>query len=113
MLAEFANKTGDSVFDGLSTLRQGLSTQLEQSPFLNLLSDDRIGRTLALMEQPKGTRLTHELAREVCQGTASAGVLAGTIAASTRPGVEIGKVIGRMHLALDNREDLDLIEPTG
>ena len=78
VLANFANTTGDPVFDG--TLRQGLSAQLEQSPFLNLLSDQRIAQTLSLMAQPKDTKLTHELAREVCQRTASAAVLDGSIA---------------------------------
>jgi serine/threonine protein kinase/tetratricopeptide (TPR) repeat protein len=78
VLADFANTTGDPVFDG--TLRQGLSSQLEQSPFLNLLSDERIAQTLSLMAQPKDTRLTHELAREVCQRTASAAALDGSIA---------------------------------
>jgi eukaryotic-like serine/threonine-protein kinase len=78
VLADFANTTGDAVFDG--TLRQGLSSQLEQSPFLNLLSDERIAQTLSLMAQPKDTRLTHDLAREVCQRTASAAVLDGSIA---------------------------------
>ena len=78
VLADFANTTGDPVFDG--TLRQGLSAQLEQSPFLNLLSDQRIGETLSLMAEPKDTRLTHELAREVCQRTAGAAVLDASIA---------------------------------
>jgi DNA-binding winged helix-turn-helix (wHTH) protein/tetratricopeptide (TPR) repeat protein len=78
VLADFANSTGDPVFDG--ALRQGLSSQLEQSPFLNLLSDERIAQTLSLMAQPKDSRLTHELAREVCQRTASAAALDGTIA---------------------------------
>jgi serine/threonine protein kinase/Flp pilus assembly protein TadD len=78
VLAEFTNTTGDPVFDG--TLRQGLSSQLDQSPFLNLLSDDRIAQTLTLMSQPKDARLTHELAREVCQRTASAAVIEGSIA---------------------------------
>src|SRR5437867_916775 len=78
VLADFANATGDPVFDG--TLRHGLSAQLEQSPFLNLLSDQRIAQTLSLMAQPKDIRLTHELAGEVCQRTASAAVLDGSIA---------------------------------
>ena len=78
VLADFTNTTGDSVFD--DALRQGLSSQLEQSPFLNLLSDERIAQTLSLMAQPKDSRLTHERAREVCQRTASAAVLNGTIA---------------------------------
>ena len=78
VLADFANTTGDPVFDG--ALRQGLSSQLEQSPYLNLLSDERIAQTLSLMAQPKDSRLTHELAREVCQRTASTAVLDGTVA---------------------------------
>ena len=78
VLGDFANPTGDPVFDG--ALRQGLSSQLEQSPFLNLLSDERIAQTLSLMAQPKDSRLTHELAREVCQRTASTAALDGTIA---------------------------------
>jgi serine/threonine protein kinase/tetratricopeptide (TPR) repeat protein len=77
VLAEFANTTGDPVFDG--TLRQGLSAQLEQSPFLSLLSDQRVAQTLALMAQPKDVRLTRELAHEVCQRTASAASIEGSI----------------------------------
>ena len=49
MLADFANTTGDAVFD--DALRQGLSSQLEQSPFLNLVSDERVAQTLSLMAQ--------------------------------------------------------------
>jgi eukaryotic-like serine/threonine-protein kinase len=78
VLADITNSTGDPVFD--VALRQGLSSQLEQSPFLNLLSDERIAATLSLMAQPKDSRLTPELAREVCQRTASATVLEGAIA---------------------------------
>jgi serine/threonine protein kinase/Flp pilus assembly protein TadD len=77
VLAEFTNTTGDPLFDG--TLRQGLSAQLEQSPFLNLLSDERVAETLALMAQTKDARLTRELAREVCQRTASAATIEGSI----------------------------------
>jgi serine/threonine protein kinase/Flp pilus assembly protein TadD len=77
VLADFTNTTGDTVFDG--TLRQGLSAQLEQSPFLNLLSDERVAQTLALMAQPKDARFTRELAREVCQRTASAASIEGSI----------------------------------
>ena len=62
VLTEFTNTTGDPVFD--ATLRQGLSAQLEQSPFLTLLSDERVAQTLALMAQPKDARLTRELAHE-------------------------------------------------
>ena len=77
VLADFTNTTGDSVFDG--TLRQGLSAQLDQSPFLNLLSDQRIGQTLSLMAQPKDARLTDALAREVCQRSGSAATVEGSI----------------------------------
>jgi eukaryotic-like serine/threonine-protein kinase len=77
ILSDFTNTTGDPVFDG--TLRQGLSSQLEQSPFLNLLSDQKISQTLALMAQPKDARLTRELARQVCQRTGSAATIEGSI----------------------------------
>ena len=77
VLADFTNTTGDPVFD--STLRQGLAAQLEQSPFLTLISDQRIAQTLALMSQPKDARLTPELAREVGQRTDSAATIEGSI----------------------------------
>ncbi len=78
VLADFINTTGDPVFDG--TLRQGLAVQLEQSPFLSLVSEERIQRTLRLMGQPADARLTPDLAREICERTASAAVLDGSIA---------------------------------
>ncbi len=78
VLADFTNTTGDAVFDG--TLRQGLSVQLEQSPFLSLISEDRIQQTLQMMDQKRDTKLTPEIARELCQRTASAAVLDGSIA---------------------------------
>ncbi|MGH9406795.1 MAG: protein kinase domain-containing protein [Terriglobia bacterium] len=78
VLADFTNSTGDPVFDG--TLRQGLEAQLGQSPFLNLLSDDRIAQTLTLMVQPRNARLTQDLARQVCLRTASAATIEGSIA---------------------------------
>ena len=77
VLAAFNNTTGDPVFDG--TLRQGLSAQLEQSPFLSLISDERIAQTLTLMAKPKDTRLTPDVAREVCKRTASAATMEGSI----------------------------------
>ena len=78
VLADFNNETGDPVFDG--TLRQGLAVQLEQSPFLSLISEERIKHTLRLMNQPPDERLTPEVAREICERTASAAVLEGSIA---------------------------------
>jgi eukaryotic-like serine/threonine-protein kinase len=77
LLTDFVNSTDDAVFD--DTLREGLSAQLEQSPFLNLVSDRQIAQTLSLMAQPKGARLTRELATDVCRRTASRAVLNGTI----------------------------------
>jgi len=78
VLADFTNLTGDSVFDG--ALRQGLSVQLEQSPFLSIISDDQIQQTLQMMGQKPDAKLTPEIARELCQRTASAAVLDGSIA---------------------------------
>jgi eukaryotic-like serine/threonine-protein kinase len=77
VLTDFTNSTGDPVFD--STLRQGLAAQLEQSPFLNLVSDELVAQTLALMNQPKQTRLTPEIARDLCQRTDSAATIEGSI----------------------------------
>ncbi len=78
VIADFTNTTGDSVFDG--ALRQGLASQLAQSPFLNILSDQQIQKTLGYMSQPATARLTNDLARQVCQRTQSAAVLDGSIA---------------------------------
>jgi serine/threonine protein kinase/Tfp pilus assembly protein PilF len=78
VLADFDNKTGDSVFD--DTLKQGLSVQLEQSPFLDLLSDRKVNETLKLMGRSAGDRLTPEVTREVCQRTSSKAMLTGSIA---------------------------------
>ena len=78
VLTDFTNTTGDSVFDG--SLRQGLAVQLQQSPFLSLVSDAQIQHTLSMMEQPVGTRITAQVAREICQRTSSAAVLEGSIA---------------------------------
>jgi eukaryotic-like serine/threonine-protein kinase len=78
VLADFTNTTGDTVFDG--TLRQGLSVQLEQSPFLSIISDEQVQRSLQMMDQKPDAKLTPEIARELCQRTGSAAVLDGSIA---------------------------------
>jgi eukaryotic-like serine/threonine-protein kinase len=78
LLAGFANSTGDPVFDG--TLRQGLSVQLQQTPYLQLVSDQRVGQTLQLMEKPPGTKLTPAVAREVCQRANATTDIEGSIA---------------------------------
>jgi eukaryotic-like serine/threonine-protein kinase len=78
ILADFTNTTGDAVFD--DTLRQGLAVQLAQSPFLSLVSDERIHKTLRLMGRQPDARLTSELAQGICERTGSAAVLEGSIA---------------------------------
>ena len=78
VLADFTNTTGDAVFDG--ALRQGLAVQLEQSPFLNVVSEAQMQQTLKLMGQPGDAKLTSDVARELCQRTQSAAVLDGSIA---------------------------------
>jgi serine/threonine protein kinase/tetratricopeptide (TPR) repeat protein len=78
VLADFDNKTGDPVFDDI--LRQGLAVGLQQSPYLALTSDRTVQRTLALMGQPGDARLTPEIAQQVCERTASAAVVDGSIA---------------------------------
>ena len=77
VLADFTNTTGDTIFDG--TLRQGLSVQLEQSPFLSIISDQQIQQTLQMMGKKPDVRLTSDIAREICQRTGSAAVLGGSI----------------------------------
>ena len=79
VLADFNNKTADSVFD--DTLKQGLSVQLEQSPFFDLVSDAKINETLKLMGRPAGEPLTPEVTREVCERMGSKAMLSGSIAA--------------------------------
>jgi DNA-binding winged helix-turn-helix (wHTH) protein/tetratricopeptide (TPR) repeat protein len=78
VLADFANSTGDPVFDG--TLRRGMAVALDQSSFLSLVSEVRIRHTLSLMGMPANTRLTPELARQVCERLGSAAVLDGAVA---------------------------------
>jgi serine/threonine protein kinase/Tfp pilus assembly protein PilF len=77
VLADFANSTGDAVFD--DTLKQALSVQLSQSPFLNILSERKIGETLRLMGRPATDHVTADVAKELCLRTASKAVIAGSI----------------------------------
>jgi len=79
VIADFANSTGDPIFD--NALKQGLSTSLHQSPFLTILSDDKIAANLKLMTRPADTALTPDVAREVCQRAGSKAYIAGAIAA--------------------------------
>ena len=78
VLSDFHNKTGDGVFD--DALKQGLSVQLEQSPFLALLSERRVNETLKLMGRSPDDHLTANVTREVCERTGSKAMLTGSIA---------------------------------
>jgi eukaryotic-like serine/threonine-protein kinase len=78
VLADFENSTGDPVFD--DTLKTALSVSLNQSPFLNVLSDSNVAKTLKLMTKPPNTKLTPDVARELCQRAGSKAYIAGSIA---------------------------------
>jgi tetratricopeptide (TPR) repeat protein len=77
VLTDFTNTTGDPVFDG--TLKQALAVDLEQSPFLNILSDRKIGATLKLMGRPPTEHVTADVAKELCLRTGSKAILAGSV----------------------------------
>jgi class 3 adenylate cyclase/tetratricopeptide (TPR) repeat protein len=77
VLADFANNTGDAVFD--DTLKTALSVALNQSPFLNVLPESKLAATLKLMARPANTTLTPEVAGELCQRAGGKAYLAGSI----------------------------------
>jgi len=77
VLADFANSTGDAIFD--DTLKTALNVSLRQSPFLNVLPNSEVGKTLQLMTRPTSTKLTPEVARELCLRAGSKAYLAGSI----------------------------------
>ena len=78
LLTDFVNTTGDSVFDG--TLKQALATQLEQSPYLNILPESRIHEALKLMGRPEDQRITSDVAHEICLREGAKAMLNGSIA---------------------------------
>jgi tetratricopeptide (TPR) repeat protein len=78
LIADFENSTGDPVFDG--TLKQALAVKLEESPFLNVLSDTRVRETLAFMNRPADSAVTPAIAREICQRQGIKAVMLGSIA---------------------------------
>ena len=112
VLTDFTNRTGDPVFDG--TLRQGLAVQLEQSPFLSLVSDERIRQVLRLMGQPDDAHLSPALADQVCARIAGAVVLDGSIASLGSQYVlglrakncRTGDVIGEAQAQATRKEDV-------
>src|SRR5215813_10255422 len=77
VLADFVNTTGDAVFDG--TLKQALAVQLGQSPFMNILSDDRAREALRFMGRSPDDRITRDIAREICERHGLKALLAGSI----------------------------------
>ncbi len=110
VLADFANTTGDPVFDG--TLRQGLAIQLEQSPFLKIMDDQQVQHDLRLMSLPAGARITNQIAHDICVRDAAAATIDGSIAslgksyvitlqAITCPG---GATLAREQVQADDKE---------
>jgi tetratricopeptide (TPR) repeat protein/predicted Ser/Thr protein kinase len=112
VLADFANRTGDPVFD--ETLREGLAVQLEQSPFLTLVSERRIQQTLRLMGQSPDKSITPEIARELCQRAGSVAALDGSIASLGKQYVlelravncHTGDTMAREEAAADGKEQV-------
>ena len=112
VLADFANSTGDPVFD--NTLKQALSISLRQSPFLNILSDSRVAGTLTLMTRPPNTQITNDVAREICQRTQSNAYIGGSISALGKEYVLglraasclTGDVLAEEQATADRKEDV-------
>ncbi|MGB9492465.1 MAG: protein kinase [Terriglobales bacterium] len=110
VLADFNNTTGETVFDG--TLKQALRVQLEQSPFLNVIPDRKAQQVLAHMERPPDTKLTGELAREVCLRTGGKAVVEGSISTLGRHYViglqavncQTSEAVGNEQAEADGRE---------
>lgn len=78
LITEFSNQTGDPIFD--ATLRKAVSIDLGQSPYLNIVGDDKIQQTLSLMGKPADTRVTPEIGREICQRNGIEAMLTGSLA---------------------------------
>jgi tetratricopeptide (TPR) repeat protein/tRNA A-37 threonylcarbamoyl transferase component Bud32 len=112
VLADFANTTGDPVFD--DTLKQGLATDLQQSPFFNILPDSKVRDSLKLMNRSAEERLTPELAEEVCQRTGSKAVLEGSISslgsqyvlALNAVNCQTGVPFARQQIQAEKKEDV-------
>jgi serine/threonine protein kinase len=110
VLADFVNTTGDPIFDG--TLRQGLAIQLEQSPFLKIMDDDQVGRDLRLMNFKPGTRITDQIAHDVCVREGAAATIDGTIGSLGKNYVitlqaatcQDGKTLARQQIQAQDKE---------
>ncbi len=112
VLADFANSTGDPVFD--NTLKQGLAVSLRQSPFLNILSDSKVAATLSMMTRPPNTQLTSDVAREVCQRAHAKAYIGGSISTLGKEYVlglraascETGDVLAEEQATADRKEEV-------
>jgi tetratricopeptide (TPR) repeat protein len=112
VLADFANTTGESVFD--DTLKQALRVQLEQSPFLNVLSEQQVSQQLRYMGRPANDRLTQDVARELCQRAGSKAVLSGSISSLgshyaiglSAMNCQTGDSLGSQQVEADSREQV-------
>ena len=112
VLADFANSTGDPVFD--NTLKQALTVSLRQSPFLNILSDSKVAATLTMMTRPPNTHLTNDVAREVCQRADAKAYIGGSISALGKEYVlglraascETGDVLAEEQATADRKEEV-------
>jgi serine/threonine protein kinase len=112
VLADFDNTTGDPVFD--DTLRQGLSVDLQQSPFFSVISDQQVQQTLALMGRAKDAHLPAEIAQQLCERIASTAVLEGSIASLGSEFVlgvrakscTTGRILGQEQIQVARREDV-------
>jgi DNA-binding winged helix-turn-helix (wHTH) protein/tetratricopeptide (TPR) repeat protein len=110
IVADFANGTGDAVFD--DTLKTGLTLALDQSPFLNVLSETKVAKTLKLMTKPANTRLTPALVREVCLRTGSKAYVAGSITSLATDYVlalkavdcQTGETLGQQQVTAERKE---------
>ncbi len=110
LVSDFANTTGDPVFD--DTLKQAVSVELGQSPFLNILSDAKVNATLKLMTKPLNERLTPEIAQDVCERAGGKAYIAGSIASLGKEYViglnavncETGDVLAQEQAAAENKE---------
>jgi eukaryotic-like serine/threonine-protein kinase len=110
VLADFSNTTGDPVFD--DTLKQAIAVQLGQSPFLNILSDAKVRATLKLMAMPRGTKLTPEVARDLCQRANATAYVSGAIASLGSQYVigleavncKTGDMLAQEQVTADNKE---------
>jgi eukaryotic-like serine/threonine-protein kinase len=110
VLADFANTTGDPVFDG--TLRQGLAFQLEQSPFLKIMDDEQVQQALRLMSLPPGARITNEIAHDICVRDGAAATIDGAIASLGKSYVvtlqaitcQGGATLAREQIQVDDKE---------